>query len=104
MSFRPDAGHKRSGRFAPWLLAATVAAATGCTSKELTELVIEIHTDYSVPQELNGMEVAVSVGRNQFFDNRYTLGEQVDAGQIMLPKRVTLIPQDEGNPTFTVKV
>jgi hypothetical protein len=38
MSFRTGAGRKRSARFASWLLAATIVAATGCTSKELTEL------------------------------------------------------------------
>jgi len=104
MIFRSRAGGGRSARLASLVFAAAVAAAAGCSSDELTQLIIEIHTDFSVPSELDGMKVSISVGANTFFENSYPLGDDTDAGQVSLPRRITLVPQDDGNPTFKVRV
>ena len=88
-------------RLTRWIVA--VGALLSCSPKPATEVVLEFDTDLPVPAQMNGLHVLVT-GEDgaMHFENTYQLGR--DAGQVMLPRRLTLVPRDGGSPTFTVDV
>jgi hypothetical protein len=87
---------------APWI-AALGCALLACSARPATEVVLEFDTDLPVPAQLNGLRVVVQGGDGaRHFESTYRLGREAD--QIMLPRRLTVVPRDDGNPTFTVDV
>src|SRR5262245_28221769 len=80
-----------------------VLALLSCSPKPATEVVLEFDTDLAVPAQLNGLHVLVQgEDGSRHFESTYKLGTEAD--QVMLPRRLTVVPRDDGNPTFTVDV
>jgi hypothetical protein len=64
--------------------------------------VVEVHSDLTVPSQMDELRVEVGTGTTVHFDSRYTLG--TGPGQITLPRRVALVPQGSGTPTVVLEV
>jgi hypothetical protein len=73
-----------------------LAGLAGCQKTEsTTEIVLEISTNIPVPAGMDTLSLKVGPQANpQAFAKTYTLGSS--AGQIMLPRRMTLVPTDVG--------
>jgi hypothetical protein len=67
-----------------------------------TEIILEIGTNIPVPSGMDAITLTISTPTSPgFFNTTYPLGP--GAGQIMLPKRMTLTPSDSGT-SITVRV
>jgi hypothetical protein len=85
---------------APWI---ALLALLACSPRPATEVVLEFDTDLPVPAQLNGLHVLVQgEDGSRHFESTYKLGTETD--QVTLPRRLTVVPRDNGNPTFTVDV
>lgn len=78
------------------LLMGVLAGLAGCQKSEsTTEIVLEISTNIPVPAGMDTLSLKVGPQANpQAFAKTYPLGSS--AGQIMLPRRMTLVPADVG--------
>jgi len=74
------------------LVSCLLAASAACGDGEsVTEIVFEVDTNLSVPAEMNQLALSVtSDTAGPFFNKTYALG--TGANQIMLPRRMTLVP------------
>jgi hypothetical protein len=80
---------------------ALACALMACSPEPATGVVVEFDTDLPVRAELDGLRVVVrSADGSNHFESTYNLGR--DQGELMLPRRLTIVPRDQGSSTFTV--
>ncbi len=93
---------KSRGLLLPFLLAAAVPLA-GCAETPVSELIVVVQTDMSLPKDIDTIQVQVLVrGEKRYDQSHPVLGDQ--ATSILLPATLGLLGSDEANDPVTVRV
>ena len=82
----------RSYQVAVWNLFALVALALGaCKSKDNTELVVTVWSDFSIPTEMDALRIRV-MSKEKMVDHPFQLTANNEAGKYQIPVQLALVP------------